>query len=137
MEDKKPVNRYSMAFKLRVVDDVESGLLNAEEARRLYGIGGRNTVHEWITQYGKNSRIGKKVYIMTQNEENELLRLKRENNYLKRCLENSLVKELTLESLIEVVQEEYGVDLKKKINSKLLDEARKKLNNLESDLNDR
>ena len=137
MEDKKPVNRYSMAFKLRVVDDVESGLLNAEEARRLYGIGGRNTVHEWIAQYGKNIRIGKKVYIMTQKEENELLRLKRENNYLKNCLENALVKELTLESLIEVVQEEYGVDLKKKINSKLLDEARKKLNNLESDLNDR
>jgi transposase-like protein len=137
MEDKKPVNRYSMAFKLRVVDDVESGLLNAEEARRLYGIGGRNTVHEWIAQYGKNIRIGKKVYIMTQKEENELLRLKRENNYLKKCLENALVKELTLESLIEVVQEEYGVDLKKKINSKLLDEARKKLNNLESDLNDR
>lgn len=137
MEDKKPVNRYSIAFKLRVVDDVESGLLNAEEARRLYGIGGRNTVHEWIAQYGKNIRIGKKVYIMTQKEENELLRLKRENNYLKKCLENALVKELTLESLIEVVQEEYGVDLKKKINSKLLDEARKKLNNLESDLNDR
>lgn len=38
MDERKPVNRYSMAFKLRVVEDVESGLLNAEEARKLYGI---------------------------------------------------------------------------------------------------
>ena len=39
MDNKKPLNRYSTAFKLRVVDEVENGLLLAVEARKLYGIG--------------------------------------------------------------------------------------------------
>jgi len=131
MEDKKPVNRYSMAFKLRVVDEVENGLLNAEEARKLYGIGGRNTVHEWIMQYGKNQRIGKKVYIMNENEEIELIRLRKEIRRLELNLENAMLRELALESLLEIAEEEYGVDLKKNITSKLLEDAKRKLNSMD------
>ncbi|MDD3465115.1 MAG: transposase [Candidatus Cloacimonetes bacterium] len=133
MDDKKPVNRYSMAFKMRVVDDVENGLLNAEEARKLYGIGGRNTVHEWIAQYGKNLRMGRKVYIMTKEEETELLLLKRENEKLRKMLENSMLKELTYESLLEEIEEEYGIEAKKNLSSKLLKESRERLKNLLDD----
>jgi transposase len=133
MDERKAVNRYSMAFKLRVVEDVESGLLNAEEARKLYGIGGRNTVHEWIAQYGKNQRIGKKVYIMTKDEETELLSLKRENRMLKKALENAMLREQTYETLIEKAEDEFGVEIKKNLSTKLLEMSRTRLNSSADD----
>ena len=129
MEDKKPVNRYSMAFKLRVVEDVESGLLNAEEARKLYGIGGRNTVHEWIAQYGKNLRLGKKVYIMTDNEELELIRLRREVKLLNKALENAMLREQTYEVLLDKIEEEHGIEVKKNLSTRLSEMSKRLLNN--------
>lgn len=128
MDERKTVNRYSMAFKLRVVEDVESGLLNAEEARKLYGIGGRNTVHEWIAQYGKNLRLGKKVYIMTKDEEIELIRLKREVKLLHKALENAMLREQTYETLIEKVEQEHGIEVKKNLSAKLSEMSRRRLN---------
>jgi len=127
MKEKEPVNRYSMAFKMQVVKDVENGLLNAEEARKLYGIGGRQTVHEWVCQYGMNQKIGKVVYIMTDKEERELLALRRENRMLKKALDDSQVKVIALETLIEVAEEEFKIDVKKKFGAKVWEDVKKKL----------
>ncbi len=45
--------RYSDAFKLKVVQDIEKGKLTISEARRLYEINGTNTVYRWLRKYGK------------------------------------------------------------------------------------
>jgi transposase len=127
MKEKEPVNRYSVAFKMQVVKDVENGLLNAEEARKLYGIGGRQTVHEWVCQYGMNQKTGRVVYIMTDKEERELLILRRENRMLKKALDDSQVKVIALETLIEVAEEEFNIDVKKKFGAKVWEDVKKKL----------
>lgn len=133
MKEKEQVNRYSMAFKMQVVKDVENGLLNAEEARKLYGIGGRQTVHEWVSQYGMNQRTGKVVYIMTDKEERELLALRRENRMLKKALDDSQVKVIALETLIEVAEEEFHIDVKKKYGAKVWEDVKKKLATLDTE----
>jgi len=130
MKEKTPVRRYSVAFKQRVVEDVENGLFNAEEARKLYGIGGMQTVHEWIALYGKNKLIGKKVYIMTEQDELELLRLRKEVHTLKKALEHAHIKEIVLETVIEVAEEKYHLELKKNFGSIAREEAEKKWQNL-------
>ena len=132
MKEKEPVNRYSIAFKMQVVKDVENGLLNAEEARKLYGIGGRQTVHEWVSQYGMNQKIGKVVHIMTDKEERELLVLRRENRMLKKALDDSQVKVIALETLIEVAEEEFKIDVKKKFGAKVWEDVKRKLDTLDT-----
>lgn len=127
MKEKEPQNRYSVAFKMQVVKEVESGILSAEEARKLYGIGGKQTIHEWQYQYGVNKRIGKVVHVMTEKEEQELLILRRENRMLKRALEESQVKTLALETVIEVAEEEFKIDIKKKYGVKVLEDVKKRL----------
>jgi len=131
MKEKDPVNRYSMVFKMQVVKDVEKGLLSVEEARKLYGIGGKHTVQEWINQYGINRRVGKVVYIMSDKEEHELLVLRRENRMLKKALEESQVKVITLETLIETAEEKLGVDVKKTFGAKVSEDVKRKLDTLE------
>jgi transposase-like protein len=123
----KTISSYSVAFKMRVVEEVENGLISTADARRLYGIGGRETIQEWVKRYGLNERINKVVYTMTRDEEIELIRLRKENKRLIKALDDSQLKSLALESLIEVAEEKYNLGLKKNFGSKVLEELKKKL----------
>lgn len=118
MKETKPVNRYSMAFKMRVIEDVESGSICVEDARKLYGIGGRNTIHEWIAKYGKNQKIGKVIHIMTKEEEHELIKLRRDNMLLKKALEDAYIVNIALETLVELAENETNIPLKKNFASR-------------------
>jgi transposase len=125
--ERTPYNRYSVAFKMQVVEEVENGLISAEAARKLYNIPGKATIAEWIDKYGMNQRINKAVYIMTNDEEKELLSLRKEVQRLKKALDDSHLKNLALESLVELVEENYGDDVKKNFGPKLLEELKRKL----------
>lgn len=131
--DRGSYNRYSVAFKMQVVEEVENGLISAEQARKLYRIPGKATIAEWIEKYGINQKINKAVYVMTHEEELEVMRLKKENKRLQKSLDDSHLRNLTLETLIEVADETFGTDLKKNFGSQLLEELRKKLIPSDSD----
>lgn len=64
---------------------------------------------------------------MTREEEIELIRLRKENQRLQKALDDSHLRNLALESLIEVAGETYGADLKKNFGSQLLEELKRKL----------
>jgi transposase-like protein len=125
--ERRSHNTYSVAFKMQVVEEVENGLISAEAARKLYKIPGKGTIAEWVDKYGMNQRINKVVHVMTHEEEIELLRLRKENQRLQRALDDSHLRNLALETLIEMADEKYGLSLKKNCGSKLLDELKKKL----------
>ena len=67
--------RYSEAFKLEVVREVEAGGLAFDEVSQKYGIQGSSTVSNWVRKYGNGSR-GKVTRVEKPNELNELKRLK-------------------------------------------------------------
>lgn len=122
----KPLRNYSVAFKMKVVEEVENGLITANAARILYRIPGKATIAEWVKKYGINERINRTVYIMTRDEEMELFKLRKEVKRLEKALDDSQVKSIALESLIEIAEERYGMDLKKNFGSKVLEELRKR-----------
>lgn len=83
----KTVIRYSEAFKLKVVNELETGKLRCiGEARSLYGIPGDGTVQYWLRSYGKNHLLNKVVTVQTANEQSEIKRLKAENKKLEKTL---------------------------------------------------
>lgn len=115
---KRKRKRYSTAFKRKVVREVESGQLSVQQARRLYDIGGGSTVYNWIDKFGKTQ--SKTVYIHTNEEASPMTKLEEENRTLrhqKEQLESALaqahLKNLALESTVEVASEHFGVDVKK------------------------
>ena len=71
----KPQIRYSEAFKIRVVQELEREGLTALAMRSKYGIRGAGTVESWIRKYGNGTR-GKIIRVETPEEINELKRLK-------------------------------------------------------------
>jgi len=70
----KPAIRYSQAFKLEVVRELERDLVPIDQVRRKYGIG-VGSIQDWIAQYGNGSR-GRIIRVETPKEINELKRLK-------------------------------------------------------------
>lgn len=112
--------RYSESFKRKVVAEVESGLINKDEARRKYHIGGKTTVLQWCRKYGKLSggRI-KLEELMPDTKEllNELELLRRQNRELLKKLDDAELKAFALEKLIEVAERKLGVEIKKKIGA--------------------
>jgi transposase-like protein len=70
----KPAKRYSQAFKLEVVRELERDWVPIEQVRRKYGIG-VGSIQDWIAKYGNGSR-GRIIRVETPKEINELKRLK-------------------------------------------------------------
>ena len=102
--------RYSEAFKLQVVEELESGrLASVEEARRRHGIGGKMTVQKWLRRYGRNALLGRVVRVETADERDRVKELEERVRDLERALADSKVEETLAKAYLEIVCEEFGV----------------------------
>jgi transposase-like protein len=127
MKAKDSQVRYSEEFKRMVVSEIESGVMTANRAAKYYGIGGNLTIYRWLATYGMNSSKGKKVIIMTKQEETELITLRKEVALLKRELEEAEFRAIAWESMVEAIEIDLGIPVKKKPWSQALLDAKKKL----------
>ncbi|EQA64507.1 DNA-binding helix-turn-helix protein [Leptospira alexanderi serovar Manhao 3 str. L 60] len=64
------IRRYSEAFKMKVIEEIESGKYNQNQAMKYYGIPGSVTIRGWIKKYDKNHLMSKIVRVETENELN-------------------------------------------------------------------
>jgi len=90
-----PTIRYSEAFKMQLVRELEGGELNFAQCRRKYGVGGTFTLQRWVGKYG-NGSIGKVIRVEKPEEINEKDALKRRDRALERALADSNI-DLALE----------------------------------------
>lgn len=82
--------RYSEAFKLQVLRELEEGkFASHEEARRAYGIGGGSTLTKWILKYGKTHLMKKVIRVETREELSELKQLRRRVRELEKGLSDA------------------------------------------------
>ena len=112
--------RFTEAFKLHVVEEVESGRISQSEASRKYDILGHSTILKWCRKYGKQTpHISRKerTGIMPQKE-HELLLLNNEIKALKQELEDARFKNVVLETLVDVAEREFRIPIRKKYGAK-------------------
>jgi transposase-like protein len=103
------VIRYSEAFKMAVVRELEEQDLPFDRVRRKYGILGCATVQDWVRKYGNGSR-GKRIIVQKPEEINELARLRAELRRVKEALADAHV-DLALErAFTEVACKRIGMD---------------------------
>jgi transposase-like protein len=77
--------RYSEAFKMEVVRELEESGLAFDAMAMKYGIRGSGTVSSWVRKYGNGSR-GKVIRVERPEEINELKRLKARVRQLESAL---------------------------------------------------
>jgi transposase-like protein len=83
--------RYSEAFKMEAVRELESGDLPYMEVQRKYGIKGASTVQKWVRKYGNGTR-GKVIRVERPDEINELKRLKARVRLLEASLADANIE---------------------------------------------
>jgi transposase len=91
----KPAIRYSEAFKMQVVRELESGTSNMDQVRRKYGIGGCTAIRQWLRKYG-NGSVGRIIRVEKPEEINEKAQLKRRVRALEQALADTNI-DLALE----------------------------------------
>lgn len=119
MEIRSQGDRYSETFKIHVVSEIENGKLNIAEANRKYNIAGHMTVTKWCRKYGKFSEkhTHLKGAIMAR-EDHELIRLHNEIKALKTSLEDAQMKNVVLETMIDIAEKEMEIPIRKKYGAK-------------------
>ena len=113
--------RYSEAFKMAVVREVEQQDLPFEQARRKYGIRGCDTVQAWVRKYGNGSR-GIRIRVEKPQEINELKRLKERVRQLEGLLADANIDIALERAYTELACERAGVaveEFKKKAAGQL------------------
>ena len=128
MGQSKKVFRYSSAFKQKVVGEIERGERNAWQAQQLYDIKGGSTIQRWLKGFGKNHLLSKVVRIEMKDENDKMKELKKREQELEKALASAHLKIMALESTIEVMEEEYGIEVKKNYGGKGLGVVLKKRN---------
>jgi transposase len=97
-------NRYSYAFKMKVIEAFQSGQMSQRQITRKYGIG-RPTILAWQNKYGNLEKNYLKMGEKTP--EQEIVEL-------KAALRASYAENKTLKYIMEILQEEYGEEVVKK-----------------------
>lgn len=115
----RKVIRYSNCFKLQVVEDIETNGLSLEDCRRKYGIRGTSTIQGWLKNFSKNHLLNKVIRVETRDELDELKRLRAENKALKEAYAELALNHKCSEKVIEVADEMFNLDLKKKYEREL------------------
>jgi transposase-like protein len=103
--------RYSEAFKLQVLREIEEGRFETRAAAyRTYGIRGQGTIERWALKYGKNRLIGKVVRVETPKEVSELQRLRRRVKDLEKALADERLGHMLDEAYLEIACEAAGIE---------------------------
>jgi transposase len=103
--------RYSEAFKLQVVRDLEQGRFeNVGAAGRAYGVNGAVTVATWVRRYGKEHLLNKVIRVMKADEQTEVKALRKRVRELERALADAHI-DLKLEAAyVELACEAAGIE---------------------------
>ena len=118
--------RYSDAFKRKVVSDIQNGLYSANQALAIYKIGGTMTVYNWLDRYDPGNVFAHRGDRMKNTKKDTVVDMKSRIRYLEQIVSDLNIEKKILETTIDIVSEEYGIDLKKNIGSALLSKSVKK-----------
>jgi len=112
------VNYYSDEFKKYVVNEVLSGHIGKDEARRRYKIKGKSAVLNWIRKFGEQQTFEMRKKGHPLNGITSELEI--ENKRLREELELERLRVLSLNVMIDLAEEQFKVPIRKKLGAKQL-----------------
>ena len=122
------VQLFSESFKQSVIDQVNSGLISKEEARRRYGIKSKSGILLWQRNFEKYGRCSINLPIETillkpkkpspaapsSSEAALLARIKQ----LERQLEDEQIRAEAYRRMIDIAERDLNIPIRKKSNTK-------------------
>ena len=105
--------RFSDNFKQSKVREIETGQTKVSEISKQYQVTATN-VYRWIDKYGTMKEKKERLIVETQSDTRELLSLKKKIAELEQIIGQKQVQLDFKEKMIEIAEEKYGIEIKKK-----------------------
>jgi len=109
---------FSEEFKKQKVREIERNQVRIPELMREYEVS-RTSIYKWLFKYSKMVKKGERQIVERKSDTRKIQELRERIKELERIIGQ---KQLLIEykdKMIEIAEETYGVDIKKKLSSKL------------------
>jgi hypothetical protein len=110
------MRRFSDSFKLEKVREIETGRSTATEIHTQYEVSYTN-IYKWINKFGLMKKKKERIIIETDSDTAQLLALKKKIADLERIVGQKQILLDFKDKMIELAEETYHVDIKKKFSS--------------------
>lgn len=108
--------RFSDNFKQSKVREIELGKTKISEIVKQYQVTATN-VYRWITKFGTMKNKQERLIVETDSDTKQLLALKEKVAELEQIIGQKQVQLDFKEKMIEIAEEKYGIDIKKKLST--------------------
>jgi|SRR5690554_7604587 len=108
---------FSDDFKKSKVQELELKRTTISELQRQYEVSS-TTVYRWIANFGTMKHKPERIIVETDSDTKELLVLKKKISDLERIVGQKQVLIDFYDKLIDIAEDEYKVDIKKKFGTK-------------------
>jgi len=108
--------RFSDNFKLQKVKEIERGKTTVSEICKEYEVSSVN-IYRWITKFGTMKNKSPRMVVETDSDTRQLLQLKQKVAELERIIGQKQILIDFKEKMIELAEQTYGVDIKKKFST--------------------
>jgi len=113
----RQIRHFSEGFKRRKVVEIDKKLVSVSEICREYEVS-RTAVYKWIYQYSKMKKRHEFTRVESESDTRKLKELKERVKELERIIGQKQILIDFQEKVIELAEEEYKVDIKKKFGEK-------------------
>lgn len=108
---------FSENFKREKVREIELGRTKISEISKQYEVSFTN-IYRWIAKFGSMNQKPERTIVESQSDTKELLELKKKVAELERIIGQKQILIDFKDKMIEIAEETYGVDIKKKFTTK-------------------
>lgn len=110
----KSVRTFSEEFKRRKVQEIEAGITKVSEISKAYNVT-CTAIYKWIYKYSKSMKKREKLIVEADSDTQKINVLKKRIADLERALGQKQIQLDFKEKMIELAEEMYQVDIKKKL----------------------
>ena len=107
---------FSDNFKIQKVREIEIGKTKISELCKEYQVSSTN-VYRWIRKFGTMKNKTERVIVETESDTKQLLELKKRVAELEKIIGQKQILLDFKDKMIELAEETYGVDIKKKFST--------------------
>jgi len=108
---------FSDSFKLKKVREIETGKSKVSEICKQYEVS-FTTVYRWLKKFGTMKNKNERLIIETDSDTKQLIALKKKVAELEQIIGQKQIMLDFKDKMIELAEETYGVDIKKKFSTR-------------------
>jgi transposase len=108
---------FSESFKVKKVQEIERGITRISEICKEYEVSD-TSVRKWILKYSTMKKKTERLIVESQSDTQKILDLKKQIAELERLLGQKQIQLEFKDTMIEIAEEMYKIDIKKKLGTK-------------------